>query len=163
MRMALRCLSALALVACKQEPKGIRIDGELHEPAWNARAKRGVFVDATGAEARPYSEIRLLAEGPTVYIALYAADQDIRSSDAFELRAGTLVMHLPPRDARVPANVQIAVDLDGTLDRPDDEDEEWVIEMAAPLAAVGQPTFDARRCDHPKAGGERCGQWTGSL
>ena len=153
--MASRCLSLLALAACHREPKGIVVDGELHEPAWNARAQRGVFVDDAGHEARPYSEIRLLRDGGKLYVGLYAADQDIRSSDAFELRAGATTMHLTPM-----GGPGYAVDRDGSLDKGDDEDEEWVVELALPAAVT---EIETRRCDRPKSGGEVCAHWEGTV
>ena len=150
--MASRFLSLL-VVACNHDA-AIAIDGELDEAAWNTRAQRGVFVDETGARARPYSEIRLLREHGRVYIGLYAADQDIRSTDHFTLDAGAMHLLLGPTGA--------AVDLDGTLDQPGDEDEEWVVELGLPEQLVGT-RITARRCDRPKRGGERCGSWTGEL
>jgi hypothetical protein len=76
----------------------IKLDGELDEPVWNALSVRsGPFVDATGAEARPYSDARFLWDADNLYISLYAADDDIRANvtahdgpvwidDAFALR-----------------------------------------------------------------------------
>lgn len=153
--MAWLRLSLLALVACKQEPR-IVIDGAWREPAWNAKAQRGVFVDETGSAARPYSEIRLLREGDQLYVALYAADEDIRSDDAFELRVGITSLRITPNEARRP---RLAVSLDGTLDRPSDDDEEWIVELALPVASP----ITASRCDQPKSGGQRCGRWSGAI
>jgi len=153
MPMASRLLSLLAVVACKHDA-AIDIDGELDEAAWNSRAQRAVFVDATGARARPYSELRMLREHGRVYIGLYAADQDIRSTDHFVLDTRAVHLLLGPTGA--------AVDLDGTLDKPVDEDEEWVVELALPEELVGT-RIAVRRCDLPKQGGERCGSWAGEL
>ena len=99
------CLGS-ALAACKEQPSklakpapgeiglagAIKLDGELDEPTWNAVATRGVFLGPDGKLARPYSEIRLLADADKLYVALYAADEDIESSDAFELQLGALAM-----------------------------------------------------------------------
>jgi hypothetical protein len=58
----------------------IKLDGELNEPPWNAVAARtGPFVDATGGEARPYSEGRFLWDDENLYVGLYAADDNIRA------------------------------------------------------------------------------------
>lgn len=144
----------------------IVVDGELHEPDWNARARFAAFT-ANGAEARPYSQIRLLRDAQTLYVGLYAADQDIRSSDAFELAIGALTLSIDPRGRITPpvAGARAAADVDETLDDPRDEDEEWVIEAAIPIAAIppGTTTIHAARCDTPKDGIQRCGSWDGPL
>lgn len=172
----------LALAACKRhrdEPPAalapgevpvarapIAIDGELHEPDWNTRARVAAFT-ADGREARPYSQIRLLRDAQTLYIGLYAADQDIRSTEDFELAIGTLALSIDPRGRITPpfAGATTAVEVEDTLDDPRDEDEEWVIEAAIPIAAVpaGATTIHARRCDTPKDGIQRCGAWDGPL
>lgn len=144
----------------------IRIDGELDDAAWNdAAARTGAFV--TGGEvARPYSDARLAWRDGTLYIALYAADEDIVApttthdaplwtGDSFHLvfRRGELerAIDVTPRgvmtdgerngsgsfDPRWESHATIAVDTDGTLDDSADEDEEWIVEMAVPLEELG--------------------------
>jgi hypothetical protein len=175
----------LALVACKRPREAspppppplapgevpmarepIVIDGELHERDWNTLARFAAFT-AGGGEARPYSHIRLLRDARTLYIGLYAADQDIRSTEAFELALGTLRLAIDPRGRITPptAGIAAAAEVDETLDDPSDEDEEWVIEAAIPIAAVppGTTTIHAARCDTPKDGTPRCGAWDGPL
>ena len=63
------------------------------------------------------------------------------------------------------AGARAAVEVEETLDDPRDEDEEWVVEAAIPLAALpdGGGALHARRCDTPKDGIERCGAWDGPL
>ena len=167
---------AIASTACKQQrsrldglappPPATRIalDGELDEPAWNAQATRGVFV-VDGRQARPYSEIRFLRDETHVLVGLYAADEDIRSTDSFELTAGTFVAQLSAGGRATPATVRAAVDRDGTLDDPSDDDEEWVVEAAIPISAFGPApvAIEARRCDRTKDGIERCSAWRGSI
>lgn len=171
---------AAALAGCKSKSKldpapvarsGFTIDGELDEPAWNATAQRGVFVGDDGKPARPYSELRWLRDAGHLYVGLYAADEDIRSSDAFELAIGTFGLHitadgkvqrrlgLPEELVPAPPEVHVGVDRDGTLDVPTDDDEEWVVEVELPTALVGDEHLHARRCDHPKVGTERCGAY----
>ena len=174
----------LAFAACKRHPdeppaparlapgevpvvhEPITIDGEIHEHEWNTLARFAAFT-AGGGEARPYSQIRLLRDDRTLYLGLYAADQDIRSSDRFELAIGTLALSIDPRAVITPpiAGARAAADVDETLDDPRDEDEEWIIEAAIPITAVppGATTIHARRCDTPKDGRERCGSWDGPL
>jgi hypothetical protein len=175
----------LALAACKRHQEAppappppiapgevpvtrapIAIDGTLHERDWNTLARVAAFT-AQGGEARPYSQIRLLRDDQMLYVGLYAADQDIRSSEAFELAIGTLTLSIDPLAHLSPpiAGARAAADVDETLDDPRDEDEEWVIEAAIPIAAVpsGATTIHARRCDTPKDGKQRCGSWDGPL
>ncbi len=172
----LRSLLALVcLVACEnrhelppaattlgQVPRafGITLDGELHEPAWNTTAHVFTFTDQ-GNEARPYSHIRLLHDAQHLYIGLYAADQDVRSKDRFQLVMNDRRLAIDPHGQRTPAldGSKVAIDLDGTIDDPSDEDEEWVVELELPLPP-GPFAISATRCDTPKDGVERCGSWT---
>jgi hypothetical protein len=63
----------------------------------------------------------------------------------------------------------VAVDRDGTLDDPSDEDEEWVVEAAIPLAALGvtgapgtRIQIEVSRCDTPRhTTVRRCGAFGG--
>ena len=54
---------------------------------------------------------------------------------------------------------------EGTIDDAEDDDEEWVVELAIPLPRVGRSPLavKASRCDVPKDGIERCGRWAGNL
>ena len=153
-------------------------DGSWHEASWNDRAVHGVFTsfDPTSqtirAEpARPYSEIRFLRDATQLWIGLYAADEDLRSTDEFEVQVGGihLTVH-PDGKATIDGHPQtVRVDTDGTIDNPSDFDEEWVIEVPLPLTAVGLTpgggavAVDARRCDVTKAGERRCGAWRGAI
>src|SRR5262249_46486842 len=59
----------------------IKTDGELDEPVWNASAARSKpFVDASGGEARPYSDARFLWDDQNLYVGLYAADDNIQAT-----------------------------------------------------------------------------------
>ena len=120
-----------------------------------------MFVAESGERARPYSEIRLLRDDANLIVGLYAADEDIRSTDAFELTAGSFAVRLDARGTASDPRVRAGVDLDGTIDHPSDDDEEWVIE-ASPARRAG-PATDRdpakSRCDVTKAGERRCGAW----
>src|SRR5262245_56114408 len=142
----------------------IALDGELNELAWNQRALRRVLVGEDGAEARPYSELRLLRDDGRLYVGLYAADEDIRTTDAFDLTVGDFTEHITA-DGKTSSGLSAGVDRDGTLDQPDDYDEEWVIETAIPLARPGPAPFriSVSRCDTTKAGERRCGSWRGKV
>jgi hypothetical protein len=150
----------------------LTVDGAWREPAWNAHALRAVLLTdpATGAPptpARPASELRLLADDATLYVGLYAADQDITSADGFDLTVGALTLRVDPRAAITPAipGVTAAADTDGTVDDATDRDEEWVLELAIPRAALppGRLAIDARRCDLARDQVRRCGRWSGAV
>ena len=142
----------------------IKLDGELDESAWDTAARTGPFVrGGDGQPARPYSEARITWRDATLYVGLYAADEDIRSSDtaasqpiaplddAFNLffegttgargldvsASGSLftrkIAGAGPWDALPTAGH----DADGTPNDPSDDDEEWVIEAAIPLRELG--------------------------
>ena len=57
----------------------IKIDGEVDEADWNAAGRSGPFPDASGGEARPYSDARFLWDEENLYVTLYAADDDLRA------------------------------------------------------------------------------------
>jgi hypothetical protein len=173
-----RCLSFLILICACQGPSElddvrvgpvphtrIALDGELDEPAWNAAAMRGVFTGSDGDQARPYSEIRILRDETHLFVGLYAADEDIRSDDAFDVTAGGFHAHLTAGGTATPATVRLAVDRDGTLDDSHDNDEEWVVEAAMPLDELGPApiAITAERCDTTKSGARRCGSWRGQV
>jgi hypothetical protein len=67
------------------------------------------------------------------------------------------------------SGAEVAVDRDGTLNDPADFDEEWVVEAAIPLQAIGLQAragagalVEIRRCDTPREGtGRICGRFGG--
>jgi hypothetical protein len=168
----------------------VALDGDTDDPGWTqppGPARTGAFRLASGAEARPYSDARLLWGDGHLYLALYAADEDIRTrtdeadgplwlDDSFRLtfwREGIeYAIEVSPKgvvtdavkvtgrgyDYSWSSGVHVSPELDGTLNKPDDMDEEWVIEMAIPFEALGlrgergeSLGFSVRRCDTPKA------------
>lgn len=149
----------------------IKIDGEWDEPDWPERAQRGQFRAANGELARPSSEVRLLHDDRDLIVALYAADENIETSDAFDLGVGMLALHVDASGTVTPftPGVRAAVGYDeGTRDDPKDDDEEWVVEIAMPLANIGllpgiPKIVSAARCDVPKDGVRRCGSWSASV
>jgi hypothetical protein len=70
-------------------------------------------------------------------------------------------------DASWQSHAVVAVDKDGTLNHVGDNDEEWVVEMALPLASLEMPTagagaripFAVRRCEIGTGGPQACGSW----
>ncbi len=163
-----RWRSSLALLAaCSLHPAAppVVCDGHLDEPAWRGAVRTGPFRDpATGAPAAPYSDARFVVTRDAIYAGLYAADEDVRSDDAFELElgaSGARRVRLGPRD-RGP---DVGLDLDGTLDDPRDLDEEWIVEARLPRAGLppGDLPVVVRRCDTPKDGVRRCGEGRATL
>ncbi len=126
--------------------------------------------------AAPYSEARFLWSGRSLYMGLYAADEDIRSDRDFftveiETTEGPVSLRVPPRGPVTPFVKGLLygqdVDEDNTIDNPSDTDEEWSAELSVPLealaAAMDGLRVRLRRCDTPKDGIERCGAWAGNL
>jgi hypothetical protein len=180
-------------------PGTITLDGDTDDPGWTQApgpARTGPFRLASGAEARPYSDARLLWGDGHLYLALYAADEDIRTrtdepdgplwlDDSFRLTFGRdgveYAIEVSPRgivtdaikvagrfDYSWSSGAHVSPELDGTLNKPDDMDEEWVIEMAIPFESLGlrgEPgesiAFSLRRCDTPKGSGATrvCASW----
>ena len=149
----------------------ITIDGEWDEPDWSKRALRGQFIGDDGQLARPSSEVRFLHNDRDLFVGLYAADDNIESKDAFDLTIGSLTLRADATGKVTPSppGVRIAIDRDGSLDDPENFDEEWVIELEIPLTLVGLDhetagvQASAARCDVPKGDSARCGQWSGAI
>ena len=65
------------------------------------------------------------------------------------------------------SHARVAVDRDGTLNKIGDNDEEWVVEMAVPLASLGlkearagtKIPFAIRRCEIGHGQSHACGGW----
>lgn len=146
----------------------IKLDGELDEWAWRRAARTGPFIDrASGEEARPYSDARLLHDGRFLYLGLYAADENIVATakdhdtplgldDAFSIHlqieqegpvyaidvsASGVVADAVERAQKIDqaweSGLHERVDFDGTLNDPSDDDEEWIVEAALPFASLG--------------------------
>jgi hypothetical protein len=167
-------LAGIVVLVVPQVAAPIHVDGELDEVAWRTPARTGPFLDANGTQAAPYSDARLLRDDQFLYLALYAADEDIRSSDEFvvELSSprGRTTLHFRPNGTLVPdiAHSTVMVDLDGSIDEPSNDDEEWVVEAAVPLASIpfgrnGVVNVRISRCDTTKDGKQHCGAWKGQL
>jgi len=150
--------------------RALTVDGAQEGPDWNQRAARVVLAGGDGP-ARPFSDARFLRDDGALYVGLYAADEDVRSSDAFDVDLGELALRVDVRGRVTPAvpGVKVAIDVDEetTIDRPDDFDEEWKVVLVVPQAALGPhdggTTAHVARCDTPKDGVTRCGAWSGRL
>jgi hypothetical protein len=175
----------------------IHIDAELEgKKVWEAdRGHTGDLVDDHGQGIVPFTEVKARWGAGQLYLMLYAGDLDIETGDAFHLEIGgggrTHLVEVSALGAVADAicdgerassrtlaecdqgwrsHATVAVDRDGTVGQLGDNDEEWVVEMAIPLAALGldhaapgtSVSFAARRCD-VGAGAHACGSWRGTL
>ena len=127
----------------------ITIDGRLEEPDWQRAWRSPVLEDSRGRSA-PYADVRLMGDDEKLYVAVYVADDDLRTrpregdlsgaGDEVRLSVGPLRIVLTPGGAGLTDGVQAAMDVDGTVDRSDDMDEEWVTELSIPWSAIGGQT-----------------------
>ena len=174
----------------------ITLDGDLDDTGWlGPLARTGAFVGANGAEARPYSDARAVWGDGHLYLALYAADEDVRATsrvadgptwvdDSFRLvftsgdvesvidisAAGVVTdsrrSHGGALDYSWDSGLHVSTELDGTMNDPRDEDEEWTLEVAIPFESLGMRGvagerigFSVRRCDTPKGASRVCASW----
>jgi hypothetical protein len=158
-----------ASVAVQATTGPIVLDGEWLETDWDLRTTQLVFTGDDGQQARPYSEIRFLRDATSLYVGMYAADEDIEATDFFQVTIGTLDLRVDPR-GRVTASASglaAVSEVEGTVDAPGDYDEEWVVEMSVPLALMSlgptPTTMRASRCDVTTDQVLRCGSTTAEL
>jgi hypothetical protein len=197
-RLALGAALLALVIACKRPapagppavldvPRahgGFDLDGEIDEAEWHSAARTGQLTDADrGKPVRPYSDARVLVNGSSLLLALYAADENVLaqggrdailgSDDRFvvRLRAGGTSHELlfsaggaVQLDGK-PAGIPAGIDLDGTVNDRSDMDEEWVVETAVPLRSLGisgsagAVGFEVSRCDTTLDGWHACGRW----
>jgi hypothetical protein len=150
-------------------PGSITLDGDMDDPGWvkpPGPARTGAFTLSNGQEARPYSNTRIVWGDGFLYLALYAADEDIEShadqpdspllaEDAFHIvfsRPGVeYVLDVSPRavltdsirrdggawDFSWSSGAHVSKEIDGTVNSPGNTDEEWGVEMAIPFESLG--------------------------
>jgi hypothetical protein len=169
----------------------IRTDGEATEADWAKAGRTGAFA-CEGVPVCAHAEARVLWSPATLNLSLYAADPDIRSQDTttdgpvwladhfrvvFRTDGAERIFELSPRgvvsDAlrvgggkanyRWNSGVVIAPDVDGTVNQEGDEDEEWALEVAIPIASLGlagrvgeSVELSVQHCDVPRAGRRVC-------
>ncbi len=147
------------------------LDGEVEEPEWIATPSTGAFGSLLdGGFLSPHTELRALWTPRSLWLSVYCADQDVRASDAVHLRLGKtleLTVHASGTMTGAPPGVRLAVDLDGTLDVDDGEDdEEWAAELEVPWSVLGLDTpppsleVTAWREDTPKGAPPRTVSWS---
>ena len=179
-------------------PGSITLDGDMDDPGWvksPGPARTGAFVLASGHEARPYSNTRIVWGDGYLYLALYGADEDIEShtdepdsplllEDAFHIvfsRPGVeYVIDVSPKavvtdairkdggawDFAWSSGAHVSKEMDGTINDPNNTDEEWAIEMAIPFESLGMKGergetigLSLSRCDTPKGVPRVCAGW----
>jgi hypothetical protein len=154
------------------------------------------LTDRDGKGMVPYTEAKLRWGSGNLYFLLYAGDLDLEGADAFHIEIGgpggvrvvevtvlgavTSASCGASQDPAAPVAIGggtcdrswqsravVAVDRDGTVGRVGDNDEEWVVEMALPLDALGlanagpgtRVPFAVRRCEMASDGPKACGSW----
>jgi hypothetical protein len=159
-------------------------------------AKTNGFLGENGEVLHPYSQARLVWGDGYLYMALYASDEDIESKvsgpDApvgpdddhfhvvFSQPGVDYALDISPTaavtdavrhgdgawDTSWNAGVHASKEIDGSLNESKNLDEEWEIELAIPLAALGlrgEPGenlgLSMHRCDTPKEAKRVCSGW----
>ncbi len=149
-------------------PGAITLDGDTDDPGWllpPGPARTGNFVMNGGKPARPHSEARLVWGGDYLYLALYAADEDIEShvdepdgpigeEDAFRVVFAQAeveyAIEVSPKavitdsirrgsgdwDFQWSSGAHASRELDGTINDPRNRDEEWAVELAIPFESL---------------------------
>ena len=71
-----------------------------------------------------------------------------------------------PFDSSWQSGAHVSREIDGTINDPSDDDEEWALELAIPLESIGlrgeageRVRFAIHRCDSPKSGRRICASW----
>lgn len=141
----------------------IELDGETEDVGWKHVAHTGGFLGPDRKPARPHSEARFAWGDGKLWILLYAADENIESAaDSFHVEVGGQAYDVNPVGVVASRALATGHDVDGTIDDPTDDDEEWVIEMAVPLARAesgARVPISIHRCDTPKGSASVCGEW----
>jgi hypothetical protein len=126
----------------------------------------GYLRRSDGHLAVPLSEARLVYTREYLYIALIAADDDIRTTgtargDYFRLvfddGRHPVVLEVTPDGALAGSGARAAAQLLGTANDPRDRDREWAVEIMIPLTDLhlrGEPGervgFSVTRCNAPE-------------
>jgi len=153
----------------------ITLDGDMDDPGWvrsPGPARTGEFLLENGKPARPHTHARLVWGGEYLYMAVLASDEDIRSYDhihiAFSQGDTERAIDVSP-DAVIKGSIRgvhASAEIDGTIDKPNNFDEEWSLELAIPFESLGMKGergenigMSLSRCDAPKDGSWVCAGW----
>ncbi len=131
-----------ALYAADEDIRATRTDADA--PLWLDDAFHLVFTDGASRKSLDLSPLGTL-------------------TDAIAHAGGDA-----PFDYGWSSGAHVSHELDGTVNDPSDEDEEWVLELAIPFESLGlegkrgeQIPLTIRRCDTPKHARRVCGSWNG--
>ena len=150
----------------------IALDGDMDDPGWvrpPGPARTGEFLLENGKPARPHTHARLVWGGEYLYMAVLASDEDIRSDDAIHIAFtqgdAQCAIDVSPTAAIKGSirGVHASSEVDGTIDAPNNFDEEWTLELAIPFESLGMKGergenigMALSRCDTPKDGSRVC-------
>ncbi len=129
------------------------LDGELDQPVWHDALATAAFVEERENRPVPHTEARASWDESALYLALYVADDDLRASDRVRIEidgkgsldvspARKLSCRFGAQSDCAALGIQGAFDVDGDVDAPNEEDEEWDVTLAIPwraLAPSGRP------------------------
>jgi hypothetical protein len=186
------------LLRVPHTPGAIILDGDTDDPGWiraPGPARTRGFLLPNGDQARPYSHTRMVWGDGYLYLALFAADEDIEShtdqpdgpleqEDAFRIvlsqpgveyaivvSPNAVIADSIRRDGgdwdySWSSGVHASKEKDGTINNPNNNDEEWAIEMAIPFESLGMKGergetigLSLTRCDTPKRLPRICAGW----
>ena len=134
------------------------LDGKLDEAVWRKAPSSGPF---TGKGIVAHTELRAAWDLDGLYLALYAADEDVGKEDQIRVRVEEVETVVTPTSA--------GVDTDGTIDDSSDDDEEWTAELKFPWKSLHLPEPPAEvkvaveRSDRPKGAELHTMSWAGTL
>jgi hypothetical protein len=133
-------LPPAVLVALRGTPV---LDGKLDQPVWHAAASTTAFIDPRHDRPVPHTEARAAWDDTALYLAVYVADEALRSGDRVhvDFAPGQGVDLAPDRTVHcrfgavtdcAALGVTVAFDVDGDVDATVEQDEEWSVTLAIP-------------------------------
>jgi hypothetical protein len=139
----------------------LTLDGKFDEEIWHRTPVSKPFKAVTPKEIVTHTEVRALWDEKALYVGWYAADEDIGSKDVLVTLVNGKRFELTPSTHTASA----VVDSDGSLDDPNDDDEEWLAEQVITWKELGlsappkELPIDFLRDDQPKNSHLRHQRW----
>lgn len=119
--------------------------GELDQQGWHDAEATEPFTARRGAVAS-HAEARAQWDDQALYLAVYVGDDELRADDLIRIELeGGAIEASPDKSLRCTfggttdckaLGISAAFDLDGTVDQPGGEDEEWLTELKIPWRAA---------------------------